>query len=307
MKYRVTHTTVYETTSRVSVCHNAAWLTPRGMDRQKVADCEIRIDPVPSTQSAHEDAFGNHVTHFSLNEGYERLQVTAISQVEVLPTLPPQDSTPWEAIARRVQDHKSPADLDALQFQFDSPRSHMTQAAADYASATFTPQRPLVDAVLDLTLRIHRDFKFDPKATTVTTPIAEVLKKRRGVCQDFAHVQIAMLRSIGLAARYVSGYVRTYPPAGKPRLVGADASHAWVSVYCGDLGWIDVDPTNDKLAGEEHITLGWGRDYGDVTPLKGIYTGGGKHELKVSVDVAPLESNDAIGSPSVQANPGAEQ
>jgi len=307
MKYQVTHTTVYETPSRVSVCHNAAWLTPRAMDRQKISHCEIEVEPAPSTQSAREDAFGNQVTHFSLNEGYERLQVTAISHVEVVSTPAPCDSVPWETIARRIQDHESPADLDALQFRFDSPRSHMAQAAADYASVTFTPQRPLVDAVLDLTSRIHREFTFDPKATTVTTPIAEVLKKRRGVCQDFAHVQIAMLRSLGLAARYVSGYVRTYPPAGKPRLIGADASHAWVSVYCGDLRWIDVDPTNNKLAGEEHITLGWGRDYGDVTPLKGIYTGGGKHELKVSVDVAPLESNDEIESLSAQPNPGAEQ
>ncbi|QDT00271.1 transglutaminase family protein [Adhaeretor mobilis] len=295
MNYRVTHTTTYKTTNRVSVCHNAAWLTPRDTGRQKVSNHEITIKPAPSIYSVREDVFGNHVTHFSLNEGYEQLEVKATSQVSVAPLAPmPTDTTPWESIVKRIQVHSTVADLDALQFKFDSPRSHYSLAAADYARETFSQGRPVYEAVLELTSRVNEDFTYDPKATTVTTPIAEVLRKRRGVCQDFAHVQIAMLRSLGLAARYVSGYVRTYPPAGKPRLVGADASHAWLSVYCGDLGWIDVDPTNDKRAGEEHITLSWGRDYGDVTPLKGIYTGGGKHALDVSVDVAPIETDSEV-------------
>lgn len=291
MQYQVSHITVYETTSRVSVCHNAARLTPRVTERQQVKACLIEIDPRPSTTNVRTDAFGNQVTHFSLNEGYQRLQVTATSRVEVARLLPlPAKSDSWESVAQRIRTSRVAADLEASQFRFNSPRVYKSPEAADYAKETFAAERPLLEAVLELTARIHRDFTFDSKATTVTTPIAEVLRKRRGVCQDFAHVQIAMLRSFGLAARYVSGYVRTYPPPGKPRLVGADASHAWVSVYCGDLGWVDVDPTNDKLAGEEHITLGWGRDYGDVTPLKGIYTGGGKHSLDVSVDVAPIET-----------------
>ena len=184
-------------------------------------------------------------------------------------------------------------ELDALQFRFDSPRCHASVEAASYAESSFTADRPIVEALAELTSRIHREFEYDPRATTVSTPIDEVLQQKRGVCQDFAHVQIAMLRSLGLAARYVSGYVRTIPPPGKERMVGADASHAWVAAWCGDLGWIDIDPTNDCFVSDQHITLAWGRDYADVTPLKGVYTGGGKHWLDISVDVVPLNAKSS--------------
>ena len=180
--------------------------------------------------------------------------------------------------------------LEACQFCFESPRIRIRPEFAAYALQSFTPGRPMVEALLDLTARIHTDFRFDAKSTTVRTPTEEVFKKRRGVCQDFAHVQIACLRSLNLAARYVSGYLRTYPPPGKPRLIGADASHAWVSAYCPGIGWIDVDPTNNVVPSDGHVTLAWGRDYGDVSPLRGLILGGGAHTLKVGVDMEPVEA-----------------
>jgi transglutaminase-like putative cysteine protease len=183
---------------------------------------------------------------------------------------------------------RTPASLDAYQFVFESPRIRPSAEFAKYAAPSFQPGRPFVEALLDLTARIYKEFKFDSKATSVRTPAEEVLKKRRGVCQDFAHLQIACLRSLNLPARYVSGYLRTYPPPGRPRLIGADASHAWVSAYCPGLGWMDVDPTNNVVPSYNHIMLAWGRDYGDVSPLRGVIVGGRDHTLKVAVDVEPV-------------------
>jgi len=159
---------------------------------------------------------------------------------------------------------------------------------AEYTAPSFTKERPLLEAVADLTGRIHRDFTFDRTATTVATPLQTVFRTRRGVCQDFAHLEIACLRSLGLAARYVSGYLESVPPPDQPRLTGADASHAWVSVFCPPVGWVDVDPTNDVLADERHVTVAWGRDYGDVSPLRGVILGGGQHALHVGVSVVPV-------------------
>ena len=177
--------------------------------------------------------------------------------------------------------------MQAYEFAFDSPQAAASAELADYALPAFSTDRPILEAVADFTARVRREFHYEPRSTHVATRVAEVLHSRRGVCQDFAHLAVAALRSLGLAARYVSGYLRTYPPAGKPRLVGADASHAWVSVYCGDAGWVDVDPTNNAFVGTEHVTLAWGRDFLDVSPLKGVFVGGGNHRLTVSVDVEP--------------------
>jgi transglutaminase-like putative cysteine protease len=193
-------------------------------------------------------------------------------------------------VAGSLASDRSPAGLDAYQFAFESPRIRMRPEFASYALESFTPGRPMQEALFDLMARIHNDFRFDSKSTNVRTPPEEAFRKRRGVCQDFAHVQIACLRSINLAARYVSGYLRTYPPPGKPRLVGADASHAWVSAYCPGSGWLDVDPTNNVVPSDGHVTLAWGRDYGDVSPLHGLVLGGGAHTLKVAVDMEPIES-----------------
>jgi transglutaminase-like putative cysteine protease len=180
------------------------------------------------------------------------------------------------------------------QFCFPSPHVPLSATLGDYARTSFVADRPLVEAALDLTQRIHADFVYDATATTVSTPVEEVFQARRGVCQDLAHVEIACLRALGLSARYVSGYLRTYPPAGQPRLTGADASHAWLSVFGGALGWIDIDPTNNSLPGDEHITVAWGRDYSDVSPVSGMFMGGGQHAMNVSVDVEPLQETRAV-------------
>jgi transglutaminase-like putative cysteine protease len=187
--------------------------------------------------------------------------------------------------------HSDGEALAACEFAYDSSRIIRSPDLAAFAAESFPPGRPIIEAVANLTERVNHDFEYDPRSTTVTTPVSEVLRLRKGVCQDFAHLQIAALRSLGLAARYVSGYLRTYPPEGQPRLVGVDASHAWLAVYCGPQGWIDVDPTNNLFPDLEHLTVAWGRDYSDVCPLKGVYLGGGHHTLAVSVNVEPLETS----------------
>ena len=212
------------------------------------------------------------------------------SRVTVRREIPPApESTPaWEEVAALFRDPVSPEVVEPYQFVFDSPQVRASFELADYVLESFPKGAPLLMGARELTRRIFKDFKYDPKATTVATPLEEVVEKRRGVCQDFAHLGIACLRSLGLPARYVSGYLRTRPPEGKPRLVGADASHAWFSVFCPGTGWVDFDPTNNVQPGEEHITVAYGRDFGDVSPVAGIITGGGHHAVKVSVDVAEI-------------------
>lgn len=202
---------------------------------------------------------------------------------------PPAVTLPWETVRDRLRLDRAAEVLDAYQFAFDSPHVALDDDAHAYATASFPPGRPILDGVADLTRRIHAEFAYDPSATTVATPVGDVLRQRRGVCQDFAHLEIACLRTLGLAARYVSGYILTTPPPGAPRLVGADASHAWLAVWVGDEGWIDVDPTNDQLPRDQHVTVAWGRDYGDVSPLRGVVLGGGEHRMTVAVDVTPLD------------------
>jgi transglutaminase-like putative cysteine protease len=238
------------------------------------------------------DFFGNLLCFFTIQEPHRELVVEAHSQVTLTPSAsePDRHSLPWEEAAATLSADHSVNGLEAYQFSFESPRIRIRPEFAAYARQSFTPRRPMQEALLDLTVRIHKDFRFDSKVTNVRTPPEEVFKKRRGVCQDFAHVQIACLRSLNLAARYVSGYLRTYPPPGKPRLIGADASHAWVSAYCPGIGWLDVDPTNNVVPSDGHVTLAWGRDYSDVSPLRGLVLGGGAHTLKVGVDMKPQDA-----------------
>ena len=219
------------------------------------------------------------------------MTVTSVSEVTLCErTVPPVEQTPaWDQLAQTLRTPTTPADLAASEFTFDSSRSIGLKPLTEYARKSFPPGRPLLAAATELTERIFRDFTYDPRATTVTTPVDEVFRLKKGVCQDFAHLQIAALRSLGLAARYVSGYLRTRPAPGKPRLVGADASHAWLSVYLGGGEWLDLDPTNNVVPNLEHITVAWGRDYSDVCPLKGVFIGGGRHSLSVSVDVALID------------------
>jgi transglutaminase-like putative cysteine protease len=292
MIYKIVHRTTYKYKYPVSVGNHVACLKPRSLLHHQVAHSELRIQPPPATRTERVDYFGNLLCFFTVQEPHKELVVEAQSEVimdgNAMPW--PQESLPWEEAARLLPDDHTPEGLEAYQFGFESPRIRIRPEFASYALQSFTPGRPILDALSDLTARIHKDFRFDSKSTNVRTPTEEVFRKRRGVCQDFAHLQIACLRSLNIAARYVSGYLRTYPPPGQPRLVGADASHAWVSAYCPGIGWLDIDPTNNVVPSNGHVTLAWGRDYGDVSPLRGLILGGGTHTLKVGVDMEPLDS-----------------
>jgi transglutaminase-like putative cysteine protease len=244
--------------------------------------------------SSHRDSFGNQVGMFAIEAGHRRLVVTATSVVEVDP---PRDwrelePLPWETLRDRLARDTDPATLEARQFAFDSPLVRTSPRLASWAAESFTPSRPWHEALVELTARIHREFTYDPTATTTSTPVEEVFALKRGVCQDFAHLQIACLRSLGLAARYVSGYISNERPPGTDGqigMVGADASHAWLACWGGSDGWLDVDPTNDCPAGMLHVTIGWGRDYADVAPVKGVCIGGGTHGMEVAVHVARID------------------
>ena len=290
MKYRITHKTNYDGHESVSIGHNQAWLELRQVHWQEVDSFSLVIDPEPSVRTRRIDSFRNPVHLFSFNEGYRQLTVTATSVVTVtdIPLPGAQFSVPWEQVASGVQTHANAADRAAAEFEFASPRIFWSPDKRRYALESFLPGRSMSDSLLDLTRRIHEEFVYDSRATTVNTPVDEVFRLRRGVCQDFAHLQIAMLRSLGIPARYVSGYLRTVPADGQRRLVGADATHAWLSVYGGNGVWLDVDPTNNTICSTDHITLAWGRDYSDVPPLTGVFIGGGQHRLVVDVDVLPL-------------------
>jgi len=294
MKYRIQHTTRYTGSEPISVGHNEAWLTPRSTASQRCLSNQFQIIPEPSILSNRTDYFGNTVTQFSFNQGYDALTVTAVDEVEVTAiNHTASGDVAWESIVAAARSHETSDDLAAYEFLFDSPRCRTSREFAEYCHPSFPTDRPIIAAFADLLKRFKSDFKYDATATTVSTPVEQAFRQKRGVCQDFAHLLISMVRSVGLPARYVSGYLRTLPPPGKPRLVGADASHAWASVYCGPLGWVDVDPVNNTLVGDDHITVAWGRDYGDVTPLKGVYIGGGTHQLTVNVDVTELSDTPA--------------
>lgn len=294
MKYRVTHTTTYDYAEPVTVSHHVARLQPRPAATQREHEFALTVSPEPTVRTTRVDYLGNHVSFFSIEQLHQRLNVTANSIVEVAPRPAPdlKFSPPWESVAAMFRDPVSSSVAEAYQFVFDSPLVRATPALAAYARESFPTGTPLLVGARDLTARIHRDFKFDPTATTVSTPLDEVFAKRRGVCQDFAHLGIACLRSLGLAARYVSGYLRTEPPPGQPPLVGADYSHAWFAIACPPVGFVDFDPTNDVIPSDRHVTVAIGRDFSEVSPLAGIVTGGGAHTLKVSVNVEPLEADN---------------
>jgi transglutaminase-like putative cysteine protease len=294
MKFRITHTTAYDYSQPVALCRNEAYLLPRDTPGQKCLMSELRIDPPSSDLRERIDSFGNRVSHFAIQQPHRKLTVTAISEVAVTPDpklLAAANQFSWENIQKRLAVERSPLIIAAMPFLFDSPLAKPDPALADYAGPSFSAGRPLGEALVDLMLRIYRDFKYDPGFTSITTPLAEVMAARRGVCQDFAHLGVACLRSLGLAARYVSGYIETLPPPGQARLVGADASHAWFSVFAAEAGWLDLDPTNNQVPSEQHITVAWGRDFSDVSPLRGVALGGGRHKVGVSVDVARLPNS----------------
>lgn len=291
MHYRVTHRTEYDYSESVGFSYNEARLLPRFTAMQSCSHAQLQIDPLPADYREREDFFGNRVAYFYIREPHQRFVVTATSEVQIArqgAQLNFSQGTDWESVRLSLRQQHDPHTLDALQYALDSPFVLANMELAAYAQLSFSPGRPLLEAVHDLMGRIHADFTFDPDFTTVATPLATVLAHRRGVCQDFAHLAIGCLRAQGLAARYVSGYLETLPPPGKEKLVGSDASHAWFSVYVPELGWMDFDPTNNQIPADQHIIVGWGRDYGDITPLKGVIFGGGEHALVVSVDVRNL-------------------
>lgn len=289
MLYRISHRTTYKYLHSVSFGDHVACLKPRSFAGSALLHNAMEISPKPATYTERVDYFGNTQCFFTVQAAHKELVVESRSEVTVEDVAERPASLPWEESAEPLGRDYSPEALAAFQFQFESPRVRRRPEFAAYALESFTPGRPMREALMELTNRIYREFKFDSKATDVRTPTEEVFEKRRGVCQDFAHVQIACLRSIGLAARYVSGYLRTYPPPGRPRLIGADASHAWLSAYCRGAGWIDMDPTNNVSPTDGHVTVAWGRDYGDVSPLRGLILGGGGGSLKVEVDMEPVE------------------
>jgi len=292
MKYDILHETVYSYESPVVLSQQLLHLTPRVVDFQRLGAHRIEVLPAPAETSTRDDYFGNPVTQIMLAAPHASLTVRSHSSIEVLPRNTPAASEPWERLRDRLRQNVGAALLEPMQFLYESPHIEFFRDLAAYAEPSFGKGRDLLGAALDFTRRIHADFTFDPKATSVSTPLREVLAKRRGVCQDYAHFMTGCLRMLGIPARYVSGYIQTTPPPGKPRLMGADASHAWVSVYCGgtgaNAGWVDFDPTNNMLVGDQHVTLAWGRDFSDVTPMRGVILGGGEQELEVRVTVAPL-------------------
>lgn len=295
MLYDVSHRTTYRYSIPVSFSHHVLHLVPRQCTRQNARRTMLAITPTPTVHASSTDAFGNPLTFITLQERHTELTLHARSAIEVFaPKRPePAATAPWDGLYAALAQDRSEAGLNALQYTFASPYVPASLDLEAYARTSFTPGRPLLQAALDLTARIFREFAYDATATTVSTPVDEVFAKRRGVCQDFAHLEIACLRSLRLPARYVSGYLLTRPPEGRERLVGADASHAWLSVWVPEYGWVDLDPTNNLLVGEEHITLGWGRDYGDVSLVKGAIFGGGAHKIEVAVDVTPVAAGQS--------------
>jgi transglutaminase-like putative cysteine protease len=274
------HTTEYSYSASVPVSHHVARLSPRTLPHQQCIQHELHVEPAPAVMASHTDYFGNHTTFFAMQGGHKHLRVRARSRIVLRPAAvpPPAETPPWERVLDR-----GALPIEAVECAFDS--SPAGDELAAYARRSFPAGRPLLEAVIDLTRRIHEEFAFDRGATTVTTPLETVFRLRRGVCQDFARLEIACLRALGVPAHYVSGYLETVPPPGAARLVGADASHAWLAVYCPGHGWIDVDPTNNVMPSGTHVTLAWGGDYADVSPLRGVILGGGEHTLRVSVDV----------------------
>ena len=287
MTYEYTHETTYAYRESTSISHHLLHLQPRHFPGQACFDFQLAVNPPPKNLSRFIDYFGNATDLITLEKPHRELVIRSSGKVQrTASRVPVPAETPsWESVRDLARGCQIGASLEASEFLFDSPLIVTNDDFFNYARASFPKNRPILEAVLNLTERIHTDFTFDQGVTNVTTPVEVILANRRGVCQDFAHLQIACLRSLGLPARYVSGYIETLPPPGGEKLIGADASHAWVSFYTHGLGWMDVDPTNNQLVSLQHLTLAWGRDYSDVSPVRGVILGNGQHSVKVAVDV----------------------
>jgi transglutaminase-like putative cysteine protease len=290
IRYHVEHQTHYRYSAPVSVSRHVLHLSPRACDWQTVHAASLDISPLPARVVQGEDPFGNPETRIACVASHRELHVASRLDVSVLPrpwAAGTAASPAWEEVQGMLRLEGS-APLDPRRYRFESPHVRVKNDLAGFAQESFPPGVPLLEAVADLVARIHRDFRYDPGATSVGTSVLEVLARRRGVCQDFAHLAIACLRSLGLAARYVSGYLCTEPPPGMPRLIGVDATHAWFSLWCPGVGWVEFDPTNNCLADRRYLVLAWGRDFGDVSPMRGVIQGGADHVLDVQVTVLPV-------------------
>jgi len=292
MDYLVRHRTTYRYVQDVSHSWHLAHLKPRSTRHQTVHDSNISLSLAPATRVGREDYFNNPCEWFSIDQVHTRLDVVAESSVSVepVPERPSRDSLSWEEVRTLLENAEEDA-RNAVQFMFDSPLISFGDDVVAYGAMSFPPGRPILAGAMELMNRIHKDFRYDTTVTDVTTPVDRVFEIRAGVCQDLAHAAIAALRAIGLPARYVSGYLMTRPPPGRQRLLGADASHAWFSVWAPPFGWVDLDPTNDLVVSESHVTAAWGRDYSDVAPVSGIILGGHDHVVDVGVDVIPEEKS----------------
>lgn len=292
MIFDLTHITEYKYNAPVSYCHNIATLRPRDSVGQKLLSYNIKILPEPTEISERLDFFGNYITRFSIQTEHKKLVVKNTSKVER--NYGPYRDTFYSDKCKSVTLNQALALLNSIQPEILNAKQYVLESIfirntgeqfKAYAEQSFTPGRSVFDAAFELMQRIYIDFKFVPGFTSVSTPIDEVMGEKKGVCQDFAQIAIACVRAIGLPARYVSGYIETVSPEGKEKLVGADASHAWFAVFIPGFGWVDFDPTNNQIPSDQHIVVGWGRDYYDVPPLKGVVYGSGKSELKVAVDI----------------------
>jgi len=296
--YRVVHRTEYLYDSTVSASYGEAHLHPRQTQSQQPYKATLTIDPFPEHYRERRDFFGNRAAYFTVLEAHDALTVVATSIVDVRDRrsiLPAIGDRSWEQARDLLREDASEEAIDARQFVLRSPAVAQSVGAVDYVRQSFGSSRPLVESLGELCVRLREEFEFAPGVTTVSTPVDEVLARRAGVCQDFAHLTISGLRGLGLAARYVSGYLETDPPAGQERLIGADVSHAWVSVFVPQVGWVDLDPTNGQFVNARYVTVAWGRDYTDVPPLKGvIYTEGEGQKLEVTVDVTPIADDDPV-------------
>jgi len=294
MRLQVVHETVYDYAPPVKTAQHMAHLKPVDDARQRLLQHRLLVEPEPARRSEARDVYGNTRAFFSLQGTHARLKVVAQSVVETAADAAPAQSMPWEAVRERMRYHRHAHYDPATEFAFASPYVPRHEEFAAYARSSFAPGRPVLEAAQDLMHRIHVEFAYESQATDASTPALEALALRKGVCQDFAHVMLGCLRSLGLPARYVSGYLLTQPPPGQSRLVGSDASHAWVSVYLpaqtGPGCWAELDPTNDRAPGEDYVRLATGRDFSDVSPVRGVIHGGANHTLRVAVTVTPMEA-----------------
>lgn len=293
MRYRVRHITKYSYGAPVSLCYNMAHLLPRDTQHQRCLNQKVRITPLPVYQNESTDYFGNQTFYFSIQEAHKTLEIDVTCDFEITPidleTYQAKSTISCGQLRALLKAPSTPEERLAKEYLLDSSQVRRSKALQDYAAEVFTEDKNALKATLEFTHKLFSEFTFDPNTTTVATPLEQVLEQRSGVCQDFAHLAIGCLRSVGLPARYMSGYLETLPPPGQEKLIGVDASHAWFAIFLPELGWVEFDPTNDLMPSDQHIVTAWGRDYADVTPLQGvIFEGGGSQQMSVSVDVRRL-------------------